>query len=211
MDIRPGILVHSEDEFRQKVAHVRDLGLPLHIDVMDGEFVHDTTWANPGIIHELAPGLAFEAHLMVANPEHAVPLWIAAGSSRVIYHKESTNRDHLILASSPSDTKKLGIAINPETPVSTITPFLDDIGMILVMSVNPGLSGQAFQDIAIDKIRELKKIKPGLVVGVDGGVKPENVRALREAGADMVVATSALTELPDPQSAVQAFKQALGE
>ncbi|MBI4457651.1 ribulose-phosphate 3-epimerase [Candidatus Uhrbacteria bacterium] len=211
MDIQPGILVHSEDEFRQKIAHVRELGLPVHIDVMDGVFVNNTTWADPGLIHELAPGLEFEVHLMIANPEHAVPIWIAAGAKRVIYHKESTERDRLIFEAVADEAKRLGIAINPETPVSALEPIIDQVAMALVMSVTPGASGQAFQPAAVEKVAELKKRKPSLVVGVDGGVRPENIKSLKDAGADMVVATSALTETSDPSLTIQVLKQALGE
>lgn len=210
MDIQPGILAHSEQEFREKVERVRGLGRTLHIDVMDGTFVKNTTWAAPESLHEILDGLHYEVHLMVANPEHAVPIWIAAGADRIIYHRESTDRDQLIFNSVGKDCcKQLGIAINPDTPVSAIAPLLSRLEMVLVMGVAPGWSGQAMQEIVFDKVRELKRIKPGLLVGMDGGFRAENALALKDAGADMVVATSAVTEATDPAAALRQLLETL--
>jgi ribulose-phosphate 3-epimerase len=187
------------------------LGGTLHLDVMDGVFVNNTTWAPPERMHEILAGIPYEAHLMVANPEHAVPVWVAAGAKRVIYHRESTQHDRFIIdsiADGPNN-RHLSIAINPTTSVASISKYLNDLESVLVMAVTPGWSGQALDADVIDKVRELKRINPSLRVGVDGGVKVENVRSLKEAGADFVVATSALTDASDPQAALAALKAQL--
>lgn len=209
--ILPAILAHSEEEFIEKVNRVRVLGLPLHIDVMDGVFVEDTTWAPPDRMRELLEGIEYEAHLMVSNPEHAVPVWIAAGANRVIFHAESTPREEMICRATSPHCDRLLLAINPDTPVSDLTSIIGDFAGVLVMGVVPGKNGQPFQDIAIEKVRAIRELSPKSVIGVDGGVKPENAPLLAEAGADLLVVGSALTEAQDCRQALLAFKQALGE
>ena len=209
--ILPAILAHSEEEFIEKVNRVRVLGLPLHIDVMDGIFVPDTTWAPPERMRELLEGIEYEAHLMVSNPEHAVPVWIAAGANRVIFHAESTTHEKMICRATSPHCDKLMIALNPDTPISHVTSIIGDFAGVLIMGVVPGKNGQPFQDIAIEKVSAVKALRPDALVGVDGGVKPTNAVELVKAGADLLVAGSALTEAQDCQSALLAFKQALNE
>lgn len=210
MQIIPAILAKDEEEFRAKVAHVRALGLPLQIDVCDGEFVLNKSWAPPEMMSKLLVDLSFEAHLMVSNPEHLVPVWIAAGASKVFYHAETTKVDGYILRSIEPDGKRLGIAINPDTPISRIIPVLGDIREVLVMGVAPGKSGQEFQEIALEKIRAIRQAKPSAIISVDGGVKPENAKAVLDAGADIIIAGSALTDQEDPFAALKKFEDALG-
>ncbi len=209
--ILPAILAHTEEEFVEKVNRVRALGLPLHIDVMDGSFVEDTTWAPPERMRELLDGIEYEAHLMVSNPEHAVPVWIAAGANRIIFHVESTTRETMICRATSPHCDQLIIALNPDTPVSRITAVLGDFAGVLVMGVVPGKNGQAFHDIALEKVRAIKNIRSDMIVEVDGGVKPNNAAALAEAGADLLVAGSALTEAADSTIALLEFKKALDE
>lgn len=206
--ILPAILAHDEGEFLKKVDRVRALGAPLHVDVMDGVFVKNTTWAPPDRLRHLLDGIPFEVHLMVANPEHAVPIWLASGAMRVIFHVEATTKESLICRATAEDCEKLAVAINPDTPVSRITPLLETFRQVMVMGVTPGWSGQAFQEIALEKIRMLRSLRPSLSIEVDGGVKPGNVAAVVAAGADLIVAGSALTDHPDPAEAYVLFKDA---
>lgn len=208
--IMPAILARDEDEFRRKVARVAPLGLPLHIDVMDGVFVKESTFSPAERACDLVNGIPFEAHLMVSNPEHAAPVWLACGASRVIFHAEATGKESLIFRATAEDGVKLSLALNPETPLSLITPFLDSYRSVMVMGVPPGRGGQPLNDIAIEKIRALKALRPSLIVAVDGGVKPENARLLADAGADILIVGSALTDADDPAAALLKFKEALG-
>lgn len=209
IEIIPALLARDEEEFKRKLEKLRPLGLALHIDVMDGELVKEHTWAPPERMRELLEGIPFDAHLMVANPEHAVPVWLAAGARQVIFHAEATTRDSLICRATSEQCQNLAIALNPDTPVSRVTDELQNYGRMMVMGVEPGRSGQAFQEIALEKIRMMKSLKPSLHVTVDGGVRPENVRALADAGADAVVAGSAITDQDDPQRALAEFRKAL--
>jgi len=209
IDICPAILATSEPEFDAKIGRVASLGLPLQLDIMDGIFVNNKSWAPPGSLRGRLHGFVFDAHLMVTDPEHAVPLWLAAGARRVYFHAESTTSDHLIIMSMPESMDRLGVAINPETPVSRITVDLKDIPNVLIMGVRPGWSGQEFQPIALDKIRAIKSMNPAIRIAVDGGVRPENIRQIVEAGADEVIVGKSLTDAPDPLAALAILRQAM--
>lgn len=207
--IVPAILARDEEEFVRKVDRVRALGLPLHVDVMDGLFVDNKTFAPADRMRELLDGLEFEAHLMVSNPEHAAPIWLACGASRAIFHVEATTKESLICRATAEECVNLSLALNPDTPVSHLSAFLDTFRRAMVMGVPPGKSGQPFDDIAVEKVKALKRLRPALIVSVDGGVKPENAKLLADAGADVLVVGSALTDAADPADALMRFKNAL--
>ncbi|MEY4744879.1 MAG: hypothetical protein RL272_824 [Candidatus Parcubacteria bacterium] len=209
IEILPAILAHDEAEFVKKVDHVRPLGAMLHIDIMDGIFVKDKTWGPPDRMRLLLEGVPFEVHLMVSNPEHAVPIWLASGADRVVFHAEATTKEALICRATAEECAKLSFAINPDTPVSRIIPMLDVFKEVTIMGVAPGRSGQRFQEIALEKLQALKYLRPSLSVTVDGGVKPGNAAAIAGAGANRLVAGSALTEHPDPAEALAAFREIL--
>jgi ribulose-phosphate 3-epimerase len=161
-------------------------------------------------MRDLLEGIEYEVHLMVANPEHAVPVWIAAGANRVIFHAESTTHEAMIYRATRPHCDRLFVAINPDTPISRLVPVIEDFSGILVMGVNPGKNGQVFNDIALQKVRALKEMRPGLKISIDGGVKPYLAGKLIEAGADMLVAGSALTEDENPSFAYIQFREAVG-
>jgi ribulose-phosphate 3-epimerase len=209
IEITPAILAKTESEFREKVDKVRSLELTLHVDVMDGHFVPQVAWADPSVVEEIMDDLEFEVHLMVSSPEHAAIVWLSTSAKRVWVHAESTEREEMIFRSAPKDIERLGLVINPETPISRISHYLDVIPAILVMGVTPGASGQEFQSIAIEKVRELKRLRPHLWVKVDGGVNAETLPAIKEAGADQVAAASALTDQPDVTEALMRLQRAL--
>lgn len=209
MDIYPAILAHSEVEFRRKVEHVRALGLTLHVDVMDGSYVQEQTWAEPSDMEEIMDELPFAAHLMVSNPEHAVPVWSVSGATTVYFHAESTHREELIIRAI-GKTARLGLAVNPETSLSMLGNLLPKVSALLIMGVPPGRSGQDLHEDALVKIKEAKRHAPHLYVIVDGGVKAHNIAKIAEAGADGVVIGSALTDQPDPLAALAELHQALG-
>jgi len=206
IEILPAILAHDEAEFMKKVDRVRSLGAMLHIDVMDGNFVKNKTWSPADRMRYLLDGVPFEAHLMVSNPEHAAPIWLACGASRVIFHVETTTKESLICRATAEECENLALAINPDTPISRLTPLLDTFKQVMVMGVTPGWSGQPFQQIALEKIAMLKSLRPSIKIIVDGGVKPENAAVIAAAGADVLVAGSALTDHPDPAEAYMALK-----
>ncbi|MFH2063141.1 MAG: ribulose-phosphate 3-epimerase [bacterium] len=208
MEIRPSILAANREEFARKVELVRSLGLALHVDVMDGVFVGQSCWAEPLTVNELADGLRFDAHLMVSQPEHEVPVWLVSDAERVFFHVESTHRQELILRT-VNDRPRIGLALNPNTPVSDVAPFFDRISSVLVMTVEPGRSGQPMLPDMLRKVRTIRGMSPNLHITVDGGVRPDNIAAVADAGADAVVVGSALTDAPDPTAALRALMAAI--
>ncbi|KPJ85353.1 hypothetical protein AMJ57_03370 [Parcubacteria bacterium SG8_24] len=209
MEVIPAILAKTEDEFRTKIEAVRPLGQRVQIDVIDGRFVENATWSPISEVVTLLRGLPFEVHLMVSDPEHAAPLWVAAGAESAYVHAEATHRELLINRAMGRDDGHIGIAINPETPVNRIVPDLPRLKRVLVMGVSPGWSGQAFQEIAVEKVRAIRDLEPTVTITVDGGITPENAPRLAEAGADILVAGSALTDHWNPLEAYEEFQRAL--
>ncbi len=209
IDITAAILANTEPEFDAKIGRVAALNIPVQVDVIDGVFVPNVSWAPAGEMRTRLRGMVFDAHLMVSDPEHAVPLWIAAGARRVYFHAEATKVEGLIVRSMPESTGRLGITLNPDTPVSRITPILKSITNVLIMSVNPGWSGQQFNPIAFDKIRAIKSMNPSLHVAVDGGITPEIAQELLKAGADEIVIGKALTDAAEPTQALREFMEKL--
>jgi ribulose-phosphate 3-epimerase len=205
VELLPAVLARSEEEFVAKVSRLRDLGLMLHIDVMDGKFVDNVTWAPVERMRELLGTMKFEAHLMVVEPDEVVRSWIAAGASRVYFHAEASLDITATCAAAGANVSRLGIAINPETSTSRLDALPGELARVLVMGVPPGRSGQPFDDRAVTKVRELRAARPKLHLSVDGGVKPANAKLLVEAGADALVAGSALTDAEDPKTAAAEF------
>lgn len=175
----------------------------IQLDIMDGRLVANTTWGTPDEVLELHLPVAFEVHLMVENPEDAVADWARVGAHRIIFHIEAAGNPGLAIEKIRPLGREVGIAINPATPLAALSEWLNLIDYVLVMGVTPGASGQKFQPKALSKIRELKKIRPGLKVGVDGGVDFETIKEIAAAGADAVNSASAIFEYPDPEEAIK--------
>ena len=211
MEFCPAILAKTESEFREKVDRVRHLGLPLHVDVMDGIFVPQMTWADPTLVMQIADDLPVEAHLMVHDPEHAAVVWLAAGAKRVWIHAESTDRVPMILRSPPNQAERLGVVLNPETPISRVIPIIDKVTAIIVMGVTPGKSGQEFQEIALEKVYHLKELRPHLWIKIDGGVNVDNIAKIAEAGTDSVATASSLTNHPNPSAGLAEMRQRISK
>lgn len=205
-ELIPAILVQSKEEFVERVALVTPYVELVQVDVMDGKFVPNTTWADPGEIARMRLDVPFEVHLMVQNPEEAVGEWITAGAKRIFVHQESSGNVGLAILRIKESGREAGIAINPPTSIEAIADLMPMISAVLVMGVTPGASGQQFQEIALEKVKEIRRRWPKMRIEVDGGVKLENARALIEAGADGVVAASVIYAAPDPIQAINDLK-----
>lgn len=208
-ELIPAILVPDAFAFRSRVQAVAELAQTVQVDVMDGRFVPTTSWADPVAIARMHLPFVLEAHLMVEGPERVVDDWIMAGAHRVFPHVEAPGNPLAAVEAMRAVGREGGLAINPETPVSRIADILPELDAVLVMGVTPGWSGQAFQDVALAKVAELKRLRPELRVEVDGGVTPAVAAALAALGCDAVVAASALFGAPDLRGAVDEFRRAL--
>ena len=168
----------------------------LHIDVMDGSFVPSISFGMPLIksIREVTE-LFFDVHLMIDSPERYIKDFADCGADMITIHAESTNHLNRAVMAVKELGLKVGVALNPATPLSVLEYILDDVDMVLIMTVNPGFGGQKYIPTMTDKIRELRAMiqKRGLDVDieVDGGIKVDNVKEVLAAGANVIVAGSA--------------------
>ena len=169
----------------------------IHVDVMDGHFVPNLTFGPP-VIKSLRPHSKkpFDVHLMIAPVDQFIADFADAGADILTVHPEAGPHLHRTLQAIRSHGMKPGVAMNPATPVEVLDYVMDDIDMILVMSVNPGFGGQSFIDSQLRKIEALRKMIEvtgrDIILEVDGGVKPDNAQAVISAGANALVAGSAV-------------------
>jgi ribulose-phosphate 3-epimerase len=187
----------------------------LHIDVMDGRFVPNITWG-PKLVADLRKHtkLVFDCHLMIVEPERYVDEFRAAGADIITFHLEATPHAQRLLAHIRSLGAKAGVSICPQTPVALLEDLLDDLDLILIMSVNPGFGGQKFIPRSLEKIAQAKDLvaRAGVhcEVEVDGGITLHNARRVIEAGADVLVAGSAIFVTPDCEKTTAEFVRAAG-
>lgn len=197
------------------IATVADGGADyLHLDVMDGRFVPNITWG-PKIIGDLRKlsALPFDCHLMIVEPERYVDEFRAAGADIITFHYEATPHAQRLLTHIRKSGAKAGISICPQTPVAMLQDVIDDCDLVLIMSVNPGFGGQAFIPRAMEKIREARALidarNPRCELEVDGGIGGANLRAVVDAGADVVVMGSSVFGTADPGATLRELRSLL--
>jgi ribulose-phosphate 3-epimerase len=171
----------------------------IHLDVMDGQFVPNLSFGVP-LLRAVRTGtrLPIDSHLMVRDPEKLIPSFLP-DSQQVVFHLEATRVPEQCIELIRSAGRKTGIALNPDTPVAGVVPFLELLDAVLLMSVFPGFGGQKFMPDVLERIRQLKTLirdRP-ISIWVDGGVGPANSASLRQAGADVLVAGSAICKSCD--------------
>jgi len=177
----------------------------IHLDVMDGLFVPNISFG-PKFIEDIRPlsSLVFDTHLMVDRPERFIVEFARAGSDIITVHAEASVHLHRTLGAIHDEGKQAGVSLVPSTPVSSIEMVLDEVELVLVMSVDPGFGGQKFIANSLDKIRQLdalrKKHKLDFRISVDGGVNANNADLLVEAGVDVLVMGSAFFNAGDKKS-----------
>ena len=212
MKIAPSILSADFAALGEAIARVEAAGADLlHVDVMDGHFVPNLS-IGPPVIESIRKRtrLPLDVHLMIEEPERWVETYVRSGADYVTVHVEASVHLDRTLTLIREAGARAGAALNPSTPPETLQYVLDDLDLVLVMSVNPGFGGQSFIPGAYEKIRRLRTIladRP-VLVSVDGGVKADNAGALAQAGAGVLVAGSAIFGAPDPGAALVALRSA---
>jgi len=198
IQIIPSILSADFARLGEQVRAVEEAGVErIQVDVMDGRFVPNITFG-PRVIECLRPltELKIEAHLMVDRPENLVASFAAAGADMIIVHQEATPHLHRVVQQVRAAGKAPGVAINPSTPAAVVSEILPDVDLILVMTVNPGFGGQKFIPETLGKIRQVRTMlrERNLAhdIEVDGGIHEGTVRSVVEAGANFLVAGSAV-------------------
>ncbi len=196
--LSPSILSADFWKLGEQIKEVEEAGAQyLHIDVMDGLFVPSISFGMP-VIASIRKGtdMFFDVHLMIQEPERYVEEFVKSGADMVTFHLEATSKVEETIRSIRQAGAKVGISIKPGTGVEAVEPYLELVDMVLVMTVEPGFGGQKYIDACTDKIRQVRQLiadkNLSVDVQVDGGISAENVNVVLEAGANVVVAGSAV-------------------
>ena len=212
--IAPSILAANFSKLADEVREVEQAGAELiHIDVMDGHFVPNITMG-PIVVEALRPvtNLPLDVHLMIENPDQYIESFAKAGADYITVHVETCPHLHRTIQLIRSFGVKPGVVLNPHTPIETIQHVLEDIDMVLFMTVNPGFGGQKFIHSVVPKVKQLSTIikEKGLniEIEIDGGINVETIVPCAEAGATIFVAGSAIYNQTDRTKALQEIKEA---
>ena len=211
LELSPSLLSADFTNLKSDIEVLDKNGVKyLHLDVMDGMFVPNISFG-PMIIKQLRPltNMVFDVHLMIEDPDRYVQSFKDAGADILTVHYEACKHLHRTISYIKSLGMKAGVSLNPATNIDVLDYVLEDLDLVLIMSVNPGFGGQSFIPSALDKIKNLKeKIKErnlNVIVEVDGGVKATNVKDVIEAGADLIVSGSDV--FADKENRIRAYKE----
>ena len=210
--IAPSILSADFGRLADEVRAVTAAGADwIHVDVMDGHFVPPIT-IGPLVVGALrrATHIPLDVHLMIEHAERQIGAFIEAGASGLTVHVEARHDVRAVLAKVRTAGAQVGLSLNPPTPLDAVRPFLDQIDLLLVMSVNPGWGGQPFVEGSMEKLAAARRLRAEVgarfLIEVDGGIKPHNAAEARAAGADVLVAGSAVFESKDYGATIRALR-----
>ena len=195
--IVPAILTENTEALAKMVRQAETFADFVQVDVMDSRFVPSRSIACGDLV-AVSPKLRWEAHLMVRQPEEQLHCFARAGAQRIVFHFEATSSPLRIIKLIRHLGVKVGLAVNPETPLTTTLSLADSVDSILCLTVHPGFYGAKFLPEVLDKVVELRSRKPNLEIGVDGGIKESNITEVARLGVDYICVGSAIFVQPDP-------------
>ncbi len=217
VEIAPSILSADFTRLGEQVAVVEAAGASyIHVDVMDGHFVPNLT-VGPFVVEWVrkTTNLPIDAHLMIENPDQFIAAFAKAGANMISVHPGTTHHLHRTLSHIRQAGCEAGVVLNPATPLAMIEEVVNDVDYVLVMSVNPGFGGQKFIPSSIDKLRRLRELirlrGARARIEIDGGIDSRNAADVVAAGAQILVAGSAIFGAPDPADALRKIKAASSE
>ncbi|MBI1957307.1 MAG: hypothetical protein HYS44_02520 [Candidatus Niyogibacteria bacterium] len=181
----------------------------VHLDVADGTFTENTIWHDARELVGFETPLAIEAHLMLAEIDMRLEGWLFDPMTRIIFHKEAAHDPSFVIQKCRDAKIGVGIAVRPETDWKVTKPYWSAVDCVQLLSVIPGRAGQAIQEGTTDKLRALRAACPSCTIEVDGGVSARNAKELKDAGADWLVAASAIFDAPDVEGAIANLTQAV--
>jgi ribulose-phosphate 3-epimerase len=195
--IVPAILTDDPKALETMVRQTESFTGYAQFDIMDGQFVPSRSITCEHIAR-LTMKLKWEAHLMVRNPETYLKDFQQAGAQKIVFHYEATSSAREVIALARNLGMRTGLAVNPETPVSTILPLAKEVDSVLFLSVNPGFYGSKFIPEVLDKIAEFRRAQSNLEIGIDGGIKESNIAQIARSGVDVIYVGSAIFLQPQP-------------
>lgn len=207
--ISPSILAADFSDLKSEIKKIEAAGADMvHIDVMDGIFVPNISFGLPVIkAIRRCTNLLFDVHLMIKSPERYINDFKEAGADIITVHAEATDHLHRTLQSIKASGAKAGVALNPGTDPSAIKYVLSETDMVLVMTVNPGFGGQKFIGEMTKKVAEVRAMAPGLDIEVDGGISSDNIDLVTRAGANVIVAGSAVFNAPCAKDEIENMRR----
>jgi ribulose-phosphate 3-epimerase len=212
MKLAPSLLAADFGRLRDEAREVEPLTSFFHLDVMDGHFVPNLTFGPP-VANTLRPGLSrpFDIHLMIDRPRTYAPQFHVQPGDLITFHVEAADPPEETIAAIRRMGVGVGISLKPGTALERLYPYLDRVDLVLVMSVEPGFGGQAFRPEAVERVRTLRReiANRPVEVSIDGGIDASNVRSVVEAGAEIVVAGSAIFRAKDRLAAMRALLEAV--
>ncbi len=212
--ISPSLLSADFSNLEKDIKMLEEAGADLlHIDVMDGHFVPNIT-IGPVVVEAIkeVSAIPLDIHLMISDPDYYVNAFIDAGADYLTVHAESSPHVHRIVQKIRDGGIKAGVSLNPHTPISVLENILQDIDLVLIMSVNPGFGGQSFIPHSLEKIKKLKQFLQEnnanhIETEVDGGIKLDNIKEVSDAGCDIFVSGSGILKTENPAETISKMKQ----
>ena len=206
IEIIPTILVRTFEEVKERIKAVEKYVKWVQIDVMDGVFVKNITWANPQDLKDFKTKVRLESHLMIEKPEEVIDDWLEF-VDRIIVHHEASKNIKEIIEKVHNKKKQIGIALNPETHPTAIDPFLDDLDLVLLMSVQPGWDGQEFKERVLEKAKFFKERKFKGNIEIDGGINDKNIKKVGKSGINLICVGKYISKSKNIKKTIENLKK----